>query len=136
MKIYYFIFHWLLILYPYIVGFVIAAILLRIKSFITGCTWLWLMLCATFTNEPITWNGIIINGFGLRKFAAGISLCTAVIVTIKHITDANYSFTLSVWLIFAAVCLGLITIPDLLKALATIKNQPVQSDIVDKPIAP
>ncbi len=63
------------------------------------------------------------NGLSGRKISAawGVSIA-ATYVTYKHTTNENMLKVLIVWLVFSCVCLGLVTIPELIKFLAELKN--------------
>lgn len=84
--------------------------------------WFWMMLLGTFINKEFNYNNEIITGFSWRKIAGLAGLVTAINVTFLNITEATYLSTLYSWQIFVSVCIGLITIPELLKAITTIKN--------------
>lgn len=88
----------------------------------TSIKWFWLMCLATFTNKDLINNNENISGFSWRKIAGLAGLITAIDITILHITEATYLSTLYSWQIFVSVCIGLITIPELLKTITTIKN--------------
>lgn len=71
------------------------------------------------------WDSFKNNKDGLsgRKISAawGVSVA-ATYVTYKHTTNQNMLYVLIVWLVFSCVCLGLVTIPELIKFLAELKN--------------
>ncbi len=53
-----------------------------------------------------------------RKWAALTAIWTAVYITIKHTDNLNVKALVPDWLVFGAVCLGLITIPELIKFIS------------------
>ena len=84
--------------------------------------WLVLMIFATFSNKDLSHESELINGFSWRKIAGLAGLITAINVTFQHISPETYLSTLYAWQVFVSVCIGLITIPELLKALTSLKN--------------
>jgi hypothetical protein len=63
------------------------------------------------------------EGLSFRKIATFWSVAiVATRITYTHTTDTNVLRMVALWLIFACVCLGLITIPELLTKLSEIKN--------------
>lgn len=80
------------------------------------------MCLATFSNKDLIHDNESINGFSWRKIAGLAGLITAINITISNITESTYLSTLYAWQIFVSVCIGLITIPELLKAITSIKN--------------
>ena len=69
----------------------------------------------TFTNNTE-------YGFQWRKIAGLVALVTAVYISLNHVKDDNVMSMLYSWQVFTSVCIGLITIPELIKAIETIKN--------------
>lgn len=84
--------------------------------------WFWLMILATFTNDSFIINGIEIKGFSWRKIAGLIALITAVGMTLNHVEPTTYLATLYSWQLFISVCIGLITVPQLMESLTKLKN--------------
>jgi len=71
------------------------------------------------------WDSFKNNNDGLsgRKSSAFWSLVVvATYLAIKHTDKTNAIPMVGMWLAFAAVCLGLVTIPELMKFLAELKN--------------
>ena len=71
------------------------------------------------------WNSLKNNSEGLsgRKLSAFWALVfVATYLSIKHTDSTNSIAMVGMWLTFAAVCLGLVAIPELMKFLAEIKN--------------
>lgn len=81
------------------------------------------------------WNSLKNNADGLsgRKLSAFWALAfVATYLAIKH-TDSNNAIEMvGMWLLFAAICLGLVAIPELMKFLAEIKNGKTKSDEANK----
>lgn len=58
------------------------------------------------------------NGFSFRKAAACFSICGVGAEVTYSISDDQFKlYALYAWLTFASVCIGLVTIPDLIKFL-------------------
>ena len=84
--------------------------------------WFWLMVLATFTNNSFVLNGEEIAGFSWRKIAGLVALVTAVLLTFKNAEISTYLSTLYSWQLFVLLCVGLITVPQLLETLSSIKT--------------
>jgi len=69
----------------------------------------------TFSNEPG-------QGHSKRAWAAFTAVSTAIFITAYKLPPAQQFSALVVWIVFACICLGLITIPELLKWFAEVKN--------------
>jgi hypothetical protein len=69
------------------------------------------------------------KGFSYRKIAAGFSVFFVAYKISMQVTDDKLRVQLvEIWLTFGCICLGLITIPDLIKFLVTIfANKPVDT---------
>ena len=58
-----------------------------------------------------------------RKISAFWSIVVvSTFATYKYTTNNNLIEVLIIWLTFASICLGLVTIPELIKFLAELKN--------------
>jgi len=71
------------------------------------------------------WNSFKINDSGAssRKLSAFWAIVViSSYITYKFTTPANVFEMVIVWLTFACICLGLVTIPELLKDLVELKN--------------
>jgi hypothetical protein len=71
------------------------------------------------------WNSFKHNKEGAsgRKLSAFWSIVVvATFISYKYTSSANVFEMVIVWLLFACVCLGLVTIPELLKDLVELKN--------------
>jgi len=71
------------------------------------------------------WNSFKHNKDGAsgRKLSAFWSIVVvSTFATYKYTTDNNLIEVLIIWLTFASICLGLVTIPELIKFLAELKN--------------
>lgn len=71
------------------------------------------------------WNSFKNNADGLsgRKLSAFWAIMfVSTYLSYKHTDLSNVIEMVGMWLIFAAVCLGLVAIPELMKFLAEIKN--------------
>lgn len=62
------------------------------------------------------------SGFSGRKLSAMAAIVTGIFTTIKIIPKEQQLHALYAWQIFALVCLGLVTIPELIKFLSLTKN--------------
>ncbi|HXP52193.1 MAG TPA: hypothetical protein VN922_19710 [Bacteroidia bacterium] len=63
------------------------------------------------------------NGFSYRKLMAGFSVFMTAYKLSMSVTDNELKVKLViVWLIFGAICIGLVTIPDLIKFLSANKQ--------------
>lgn len=54
------------------------------------------------------------GGLSARKLAAFCAVCASMFITVKHTDAANLVAVLEVLLLFALLCLGLVTFGDLL----------------------
>lgn len=71
------------------------------------------------------WNSFKTNSEGSsgRKLSAFWAIVVvATFISYKYTTSANVFEMVIVWLTFACICLGLVTIPELLKDLTELKN--------------
>jgi 4-amino-4-deoxy-L-arabinose transferase-like glycosyltransferase len=71
------------------------------------------------------WNSFKHNKDGAsgRKLSAFWAIVVvSTFATYKYTTDNNLIEVLIIWLTFASICLGLVTIPELIKFLAELKN--------------
>jgi hypothetical protein len=71
------------------------------------------------------WNSFKHNKEGAsgRKLSAFWAIVVvSTYISYKYTTTANVLEMTITWLVFALVCLGLVTIPELLKYLAELKN--------------
>ena len=71
------------------------------------------------------WNSFKNNADGVsgRKLSAFWAIVVvATFISYKYTTSANVFEMVIVWLTFACICLGLVTIPELLKDLVQLKN--------------
>jgi hypothetical protein len=71
------------------------------------------------------WNSFKTNADGAssRKLSAFWAIVVvSSYITYQYTTSANVFEMVIVWLTFACVCLGLVTIPELLKDLSELKN--------------
>jgi hypothetical protein len=71
------------------------------------------------------WNSFKHNKEGAsgRKLSAFWAIVVvSTYISYKYTTTANVIEMTITWLVFALVCLGLVTIPELLKHLAELKN--------------
>jgi hypothetical protein len=71
------------------------------------------------------WNSFKTNSDGVsgRKLSAFWAIVVvATFISYKYTTSANVFEMVIVWLTFACICLGLVTIPELLKDLVELKN--------------
>jgi len=71
------------------------------------------------------WNSFKINEVGAssRKLSAFWAIVVvATFISYKYTSSANVFEMVIVWLTFACICLGLVTIPELLKDLTELKN--------------
>ena len=71
------------------------------------------------------WNSFKHNKDGAsgRKLSAFWSIVVvSTFATYKYTTNNNLIEVLIIWLTFASICLGLVTIPELIKFLAELKN--------------
>lgn len=64
-------------------------------------------LILTFYSGP--------GGFSARKLSAFLAVVMAVYTTARQTTETNLGEVLAVWLIFALVCLGIVTAEQLIK---------------------
>ena len=68
------------------------------------------------------------QGASGRKLSAFWSIVVvSTFVSYKYTNATNLIEVLITWLVFAAVCLGLVTIPELIKFLAELKNGSLQN---------
>ena len=64
------------------------------------------------------------EGFSFRKIAAIFSIIVvAAKETYSIVSDVYKFYAVVSWLVFAAVCIGLVTIPDLIKFLNKTKEE-------------
>ena len=71
------------------------------------------------------WESFKINDIGAssRKLSAFWAIVVvATFISYKYTSSANVFEMVIVWLLFACVCLGLVTIPELLKDLVELKK--------------
>jgi hypothetical protein len=71
------------------------------------------------------WNSFKTNdgGASSRKLSAFWAIVVvATFISYKYTTSENVFEMVIVWLTFACICLGLVTIPDLLRDLVALKN--------------
>jgi len=71
------------------------------------------------------WNSFLNNkeGASSRKLSAFWAIVVvSTYISYKYTTPDNVLEMVITWLVFALVCLGLVTIPELLKHLAELKN--------------
>jgi len=62
---------------------------------------------ASFDNTP--------NGFSARKLSAFITIHTAVVMSIKLGTPENAQYLVSILLLFALMCLGIVTAEQIIR---------------------
>ena len=71
------------------------------------------------------WNSFLNNKEGAsgRKLSAFWAIVVvATFISYKYTSNENVLYMTITWLVFALVCLGLVTIPELIKFLAELKN--------------
>jgi hypothetical protein len=71
------------------------------------------------------WNSFKVgnDGSSSRKLSAFWAIVVvATFISYKYTTSENVFEMVIVWLTFACICLGLVTIPELLKDLVQLKN--------------
>jgi hypothetical protein len=70
------------------------------------------------------WNSFKTNAYGLsgRKISAATAVLVGAYVTKYKIPTEMQFWALVVWLCYSAVCLGLVTIPELIKFVTELKN--------------
>jgi len=71
------------------------------------------------------WNSFKHNkesASGRKLSAFWAIVVVATFISYKYTSSANVLEMVIVWLLFACVCLGLVTIPELLKDLVELKN--------------
>lgn len=78
----------------------------------------------SFSNNPGGWSG--------RKLSAFVAVMVASYLTIFLLAESDRLHALYAWLTFALVCLGLVTIPELIKFLATVKGTNGASNVTEK----
>lgn len=67
------------------------------------------------------WNNLIKSfttdseGFSARKLSAFVAVVTAIYVTVKEIPKEDLIHALYAWLCFALLCLGIVTIEQIIK---------------------
>jgi hypothetical protein len=61
----------------------------------------------SFTNEP--------EGFSARKLSAFVGVATAIYLTMHYCTMENVVELAMVWLLFALLCMGIITFEQIIK---------------------
>jgi uncharacterized membrane protein len=71
--------------------------------------------------------GVVVVVVVVVAVAAVVAVAVAIVVvatfiSYKYTTSANVFEMVIVWLTFACICLGLVTIPELLKDLSELKN--------------
>ena len=65
------------------------------------------------------------GGFSFRKLGAAFGIFYIAAKLSLSVVDEKIKYDLVlVWLVFAAVCIGLVTIPDLIKFISTSKTTP------------
>jgi hypothetical protein len=62
------------------------------------------------------------DGFSGRKISAMVAIVTGIYITVKLIPESAQLHALYAWQMFALVCLGLVTIPELIKFITEVKN--------------
>jgi hypothetical protein len=62
---------------------------------------------ASFDNTP--------DGFSARKLSAFVGVIVAIIATFKYVDEKVIISALMVWLVFAMMCLGIVTAEQILK---------------------
>lgn len=55
------------------------------------------------------------QGFSGRKISAAIAVLTCVVISLLYTEPANAVHMVMVWLCFAAICLGIVTIEQVIK---------------------
>lgn len=68
-------------------------------------------LFASFDTTPAGYSG--------RKLSAAAAVLTAIYISCRLLPEAARLYAVFAFLTFAAVCLGLVTIPDLIKFLSS-----------------
>lgn len=71
-------------------------------------------IVSSFDNSP--------DGFSARKLSAFVGVIVSVIATFRFVDNNTIIDALMVWLVFALLCLGIITAEQLLRAYKTSKN--------------
>ena len=77
-------------------------------------------ILSSFDNDSV--------GFSARKLSAFVGVSISVYATVHYVNGATVIDALKVWLIFALLCLGIITIEQLIK----LKNGSSESSKEDK----
>lgn len=63
------------------------------------------------------------DGLSGRKLSAFWAIVVAAsVLSWKNTTESNAIQIIGMWLLFGAICLGMVTIPDLIKCIVEIKN--------------
>lgn len=58
------------------------------------------------------------NGFGSRKLSAFYAIvCVSGVITLKYTTPDNLRDVVSIWLLFALLCMGLVTIQQIIQVI-------------------
>lgn len=73
------------------------------------------------------WNSFKNNTEGLsgRKLSAFWAIVfVATALSYKYTTEQTVFKIVSLWLLFGSICLGLVTIPELIKFIVEMKNKP------------
>jgi len=68
---------------------------------------IWAKLVSSFDNSA--------DGFSARKLSAFTAVIVALVATFKYVDNNVIINTLMVWLVFALLCLGIITAEQILK---------------------
>lgn len=71
------------------------------------------------------------NGFSARKLSAFIAVLTSIYATYKFVDTTTVVHSLMVWLTFALLCLGIITVEQILKFKGNIENKEDNESIVN-----
>jgi len=64
----------------------------------------------SFSNDPGGWSG--------RKISAATGVITAVYIGVRLLPESDRIYAVYAFLMFSSVCLGLVTIPELIKFLS------------------
>lgn len=68
----------------------------------------------TFLDKLIASLDNTTNGFAARKLSAFAGVCAAIYFSAMHTTEGNVVDIVIIWLVFALLCMGLVTVQNII----------------------
>lgn len=67
------------------------------------------------------------NGFSGRKLSAFAGVCMALYITIINVDSSNVIEAITVWLAFSLLCLGIVTVEQIIRFKEGIDREPIKT---------